>query len=726
MPGSRLRAWVRKSLLLAHSKILLAKDRLNQVTMHAFSAAVFVGAYTLFQIQPLVGKIVTAQFGGASAIWCVCLLFFQTALLGGYTLTYLLNRAPLRVQCIFFGIAAVASTVFLNLPSATSWTADASNPVYALFKLLAMHLGVACILMSATSGLIQSWYAHTFHADPYHLYSVSNIGSMSALLLYPIAIEPSFGVNSSVQIWRVIYGVLAALIVICATITGTRTGSAEASSQSRKDKSKDTSADVQPKPTLSSFFKWVFLSALGSCVLLTYTVYLTQDVAPVPLLWILPLCIYLLTFIICFGKKGPPDATRYLYMAPLLWFIDPWVHNLLPIDVLCVLAFIFCACMSLHSEIVRTKPAATYLPTFYLAIAFGGVLGSLFINLAAPMLFNFYAEREIIVFCLLALCYHQAAKNNIQLFDNKWLNSILIMLLMTVCALKTGLMMINLNSDVIARKRNFYGCLSVSRSIDAIDLTNGGIVHGTQFTDPARRREPTRYYRKASGLALIEPYVRSKLDGASEKIGVIGLGTGTIAAYGKAGDDITFYELDKDVEEVARKYFTFLSDSPAHINVIIGDARKKLEEQQPNQYDLFVVDAFNGDAVPVHLFTKEAIQLYFKHIKQDGVLLIHASNKYVNFEPVLANIAKNLNLNSVTIDSGFTRYIAVTNKPLPSELLVEQTGIERKVRTSTQDPSMGVWTDDYNNLAAAVVSNIRHHIATGDWLNERRAASSQR
>lgn len=692
---------------------------------HAFTIAVFVGAYTLFQIQPLVGKIVTAQFGGASAIWCVCLLFFQTALLGGYTLTYLLTRLPLKVQCITFAVAAVASAIILNIPDATHWTTSDANPISALLKLLTIHLGLACILMSATSGLMQSWYARRFRADPYHLYSVSNIGSMSALLLYPIAIEPFFGVNSSIQIWRTLYSALAGLIAVSAVITGRFFD---------KDKYVD-STGAQPeeeptglggtKPTLGAFAKWVFLSSLGSCALLTYTVYLTQDVAPVPLLWVLPLCIYLLTFIICFGKKGPPDSAKFLYLAPLLWFVDPFVHNWLPVDVACVLAFIFCACMALHGEIVRSKPSAHYLPTFYLAIAFGGVVGSLYINFAAPMMFNFYAEREIIVFCLLGFCYYQAARNSVQLLPNKWINSILIILLITMCALKTGLMLLASSNSLIARTRNFYGCLSITRTADTIDLTNGGIIHGTQFTEPSRRMEPSRYYRKSSGIALIEPFVRRSSDGTPIKIGVIGLGTGTIAAYGKPGDEVTFYELDKDVETVARNYFTFLSGSQAKVNVIIGDARVKLEAQQANNYDLFVVDAFNGDAVPVHLLTKEAVQLYFKHIKHDGVLLIHASNRYVNLEPVVANIAANLKLNAVTIDSGYTRYIAVTIDPLPQELMTENPNIQRKVRASETDASMGIWTDDYNNLAAAVISNIHHHVAAGDFFNERRGANSQ-
>lgn len=697
----------------------------TQLLGQAFTAAVFVGAYTLFQIQPLVGKIVTAQFGGASAIWCVCLLFFQTALLAGYTLTFLLNLLPIRIQCIAFAVAAVASSIVLTIPDATHWLSDDASPVSALLKLLTIHLGIACCLMSATSGLMQAWYARRFRADPYHLYSVSNIGSMSALLLYPLAIEPFFGVNASIQIWRALYMTLAGLIAICAAITGGLLGKRNITSTEAEPQKEDAVTE-RTKPTIGAFAKWVSLSALGSCALLTYTVYLTQDVAPVPLLWVLPLCVYLLTFIICFRKKGPPDSAKYLYVAPLLWFVDPFVHNWLPIDVACVLAFIFCACMALHSEIVRSKPAAVYLPTFYLAIAFGGVVGSLFINLAAPMMFNFYAEREIIVFCLLGFCYYQAVRNGVQLLPNKWINSILIMLLITLCALKTGLMMLASNTSLIARTRNFYGCLSITRTADTVDLTNGGIIHGSQFTAPARRMEPSRYYRKSSGLALIEPYVRSEAHGAPIKIGVIGLGTGTIAAYGNPGDEITFYELDKDVESVARKYFTFLSDTPAKVGVIIGDARIKLESQKPNNYDLFVVDAFNGDAVPVHLLTKEAIQLYFKHIRPNGVLLIHASNRYVNFEPVIANIAKELSLNAVTIDSGFTRYIAIKTNPFPSQLLEEQPNIQRKLRRSKTDEGMGTWTDDYNNLAAAVASNIYHHISTGDWLNERRGANSQK
>lgn len=693
----------------------------STASMYSFSVAVFVGAYTLFQIQPLIGKIVTAQFGGASAIWCVCLLFFQIALLGGYTLTYLLHKLPLKIQCASFALIALVSALLLKIPGAASWTAMTENPIFDLLRLLTIHLGVPCLLMSATSGLMQSWYARKYGADPYHLYSISNLGSMSALLLYPLVVEPNFGVNSTIHNWYVIYVLLTVLITLSALVTCT--GSSQAAPDALPE-TPSTAVSTLRKPTFQSFSKWVFLSALGSAILLTYTVYLTQDVAPVPLLWVLPLCVYLLTFIICFAKKGPPDTTRYLYLAPLLWLVDPFVHNWLPVDVSCVLGFIFCACMALHGEIVRSKPDAAFLPTYYLAIALGGVVGSLFINLAAPMMFNFYAEREISIFCILGFCYYQAARNDVQLLDNKWANSLLITLMITACLLRSGLMILANSSNLVARKRNFYGCLSVTRAPDAIDLANGGIIHGSQLTDPEKRRQPTRYYSATSGLALIEHYLRNTLDRV--RFGVVGLGTGTIAAYGKTGDEITFYELDKDVEDIARHNFTFLSDSPASVKVIIGDARKKLEQENANSYDLFIVDAFNGDAVPVHLLTKEAIQLYLKHIKPDGALLIHASNKFVNFEPVLANIAQNLNLFCITVDSGYTRYIAISSKPWPKALLVEQPGIKRRIRVSRIDPALGVWTDDYNNLAAAILSNQRQLIKSGDWLNLRREVNLER
>lgn len=665
-----------------------------------YGVTIFLGAFLMFQIQPLVGKVVTAQFGGVAAIWCVCLMFFQVALLTGYLLTYAITKLPVKTQCVSYCLLMVASVLSLNVPPASAWAANAGmHPVQSLLALLTVHLAVPCTLLATISGLMQSFYEQQKLGDPYPLYGLSNIGSMAALLLYPLVVEPLFGVDKALSYWNSGYVMLACSAVLSTYLMFRNTSAPANTSDGLED-------ERQPAPI--DYVWWVGLSALATVILIVYTTYLTQDIAPVPFLWILPLCVYLLAFIICFGNKDSYHRSFYLYVGPVFWLLDWFSRSNKFLNVLCVLSMIFCFCMVCCGEIVRRKPSPRHLAAFYLAIAFGGVLGGVSINLLAPMVLDFYAEKYALPFVMLGLCYYANARDGVRLLPNKRMNTLYVCALTYSVMLLDGYLVYSLTNNVIARLRNFYGCISVIELTDSKVLANGTIVHGQQFYGESRRREPTQYFAYGTGLSYVDEMLRLNTPGQPMRYAIVGLGAGTIAAYGQRGDTIRYYEIDPKVEQVARRYFTFLSDSRAAVDVVIGDGRKALEAEKNGKYDLLVIDAFNGDAVPVHLLTREAVSLYMEHVKPDGVCLLHISNRYLDLAPPIANIAKSLGLVATSLDTDKSRYVAVTRQPLKRLPVDASRYVRLRIEPCAEQQDVGLWTDDYSNMFAALVSSLRH------------------
>ncbi|MFN8658504.1 MAG: fused MFS/spermidine synthase [Candidatus Obscuribacterales bacterium] len=669
----------------------------------SFASTILLGAGLLFLIQPLVGKIVTAQFGGSAAIWCVCLLFFQLALLLGYMATYVLTRLPIVAQAIAYGLVWILSLLFLSLPPPQSWYLNVSNaPVLSLLSLLALYLSLPCLLLSSLSGLLQSWYAHDSQNDPYPLYSLSNIGSMSALLLYPLLIERFMGVAQSLVLWKIGYMIVAALAVVSSILILHRRLSSVPAAPSSSAPQSAPPAAVAP-PTLSHFISWLGLSALGCMVLLVYTTYITQDVAPVPLLWVIPLALYLLTFIICFADERNYSPRFYLYTGPALWLLEPFLHEFVLADLLCVLSMLFCFCMVTMGELYRRRPSPTHLPSFYLAIAGGGVLGSLFVNVAAPALFDNYAERYIVIVAMLIICLRVSFATR-QSQSSVRFSVIYVVMFVVGCSLMQLSQVFATDQSIVARLRNFYGCLTVVQVENELRLISGAIIHGSQNIDPSVKLEPTSYYVRSGAIGYIDKLVREVRGSQPVKYGIIGLGVGTLAAYGRPNDQVVFYEIDPKVKVVADRYFTFLASSPATLKLVIADGRKALEQERDQNFDMLLLDAFNGDLIPSHLLTQEAIRLYLRHLKPDGVLLVHLSNRYADLEPVVANLAAVMKLQAVTINTKHGKFVAVSNAPLP----VMPAASEIFIAPSRLDPSIGIWTDDYSNLFSAILSKANH------------------
>lgn len=459
-------------------------------------------------------------------------------------------------------------------------------------------------------------------------------------------------------------------------------------------------------PAATAYLWWIGLSALATIILLTYTTFITQDIAPVPFLWILPLCVYLLTFIICFARDTAYNRTFYLYMSPVVWLLAAFSNKYPIFNVVTVLCVIFCFCMVCCGEIIRRKPSPEYLPSFYLAIAFGGVVGGLMINILAPMVFDFYGEKYVVIVIMLALLLHAAHRDHMQFIPNRWMNMAYIAITIYACLLLDGYLVYSLSHNVIARMRNFYGCLSVVRVDDGVVLANGTIVHGSQYSDPKRRLEPTQYFAKGTAIGYLDQMLRRDSGGKPQHYGIVGLGAGTIAAYGQSGDRIRFYEIDPKVEIVARNYFTFVADSPALVDVVIADGRKTLESEEPQQYDMLVIDAFNGDAVPIHLLTLEAMRLYMSHVKPNGVCLLHISNRYLNLAPAIANIAHSLKLHATSLNTDTSRYVAVSRFALQPLKLLDAQFARLTVSPAKESPQIGLWTDDYSNLFEALLDHF--------------------
>jgi hypothetical protein len=682
-----------------------------------FAVLTAAGAFLSFEIQPLAGKIVTASFGGSAAIWGVCLLFFQAALLGGYLLTFLLTRTRPVFQSVAYALMALLAAVFLNLPAPGQWGLETQGvPVRDLLFVLSCHLALPCLLLSSISGMIQTWFNLARLGNPYLLYSLSNAGSLAALLAYPLVIEPSSSLTDSIAIWRLAYLLLSCLILAAAGYMFR----ARPAQESPPEVAAAVAPAGQGAGGLPAYLSWIALSALGTLTLVSYTAYLTQDIAPVPLIYVIPLCLYLVSFIIAFAGERFYPGRILIYLTPLLWLIEAAV-SVLWVDrthetssmlwsIMAVLAFMFSFFLTCQGELYAMRPPARHLAAYYLAIAAGGTLGGVIVNFAAPALFNTYMERYIVgAFAVVACAYVACSRYRLR----SWpvLNTVY------ATAVITGFLILSVVGNfkpegLQCQKRNFFGCLSVLDSPKSVTLENGRIMHGRQLKAEDCRRRPTLYYGRGTGLGLADLYLRNTHEGRPLKYGLVGLGAGTIAAYARPGDRFVFYEIDPKVIACAREYFSFLADCGGTVTIIAGDARKRLSGQAKQEYNLLVVDAFNGDAIPVHLLTRESMNLYFNHLVDDGILLVHVTNRFIDLKPVLGNLAATMGLQACLLESKQADYVALSRQAgfklsVPSGLDAAKRFEGLTVSRLYGCPSVGVWTDDYSNVLAAMLVKLR-------------------
>jgi protein-L-isoaspartate O-methyltransferase len=624
-----------------------------------FAFAIFLSAFLLFQIQPLIGKFILPWFGGSPSVWTTCMLFFQAALFCGYAYAHLLNRwlVPTR-QAIIHGALLVLALCLLHVaPDSSLKPVGADSPVSRILLLLAKTVGLPYFALSATGPLLQAWFSRVYpKRSPYRLYALSNTGSLLALVSYPFVFEPAFAAQTQARLWSWSFAVF---VLVCALVALSVTRLA--SDRDEPVSAASAQESERERLTWPRRLRWVGLAACASLMLLAGTNHICTDVAVIPFLWVVPLALYLLSFIVTFdhGSWYRPRAYASATLALVLAVgcLDPLqdllgeLHLRIGFGASLALYFsaLFSICMTCHGELARSRPAPAHLTEFYLLISAGGALGGCFVSLLAPLLFSSFLEWTLGLCASLLLSFsvlYQGVAPRSRTV--KWGLAGVATTLVGAIALSqadTG------DDTLLEAARNFYGVVAVydvdpGEPAHHLSLTHGIVVHGRQFVAPEKRSQPIAYYSEAAGVGRAIRLLQSRPE---LRIGAVGLGVGTLAAYARAHDSIRFYEINPNVERLAKRYFSFLHDSRGQIETLIGDARLSLEREAARNFDLLVLDAFSGDAVPAHLVTREAFAVYLRHLRPDGILAVNITNRQLDLAPVILGVAAHYGLKPVRV-----------------------------------------------------------------------------
>ncbi|MEO6803345.1 MAG: fused MFS/spermidine synthase [Granulicella sp.] len=667
-----------------------------------YGTTVFLGAFLLFLIEPMAAKQLLPTLGGSSAVWITCLVFFQVTLLLGYLFAHWLTRNSHRGgrRAVYFILLAVAGVLLaLRGLVPTGLAKYADHPVTAIFIALSLTIGLPFLLLGATSPLLQVWFLRTEGGGiPYRLFALSNAGSLLALIAYPTLVEPNLTLKLQRTTWSFGFLLYVALCIALALKKQTI---------ARRETQEEPFA---VKTRAATRWLWFLLPMAAAMQLCAVTAHLTVNIAAIPLLWMLPLAVYLLTFIVAFEfpalySRGIVVRLLVVMLAALGYAISKTDVSLpIGIAILFFLAECFLAGLFCHAETYALRPERGSETTlFYLLLAAGGAAGTFLIGIASPLIFSANYDLAITFFVTAALAVAVT-------WSDGWPQRMLwstasALLLFFAIMLHTAYA-----HDAILEVRNFYGSLRVKQTITTQGdpqrmLLNGTIQHGTQIFADSLMRTPTTYYAIDSGIGLALRFCCSP-EGSDvprpRNIGVIGLGTGTLAAYGHAGDRIRFYEINPLIRPIARNLFTYLRDSHAQITFADGDARTSLTREAPQQFDVLVVDAFSGDAIPLHLLTTEAIALYKKHLAPNGIIAFHVSNQYLNLAPEIAQLAVATNMQSRLFDragedaAGTYRstWVLLTNSPA----FFERREVAPLTTSANGATHLRTWTDDYSSL----------------------------
>jgi len=622
-----------------------------------FAVTIFTGSFLLFQIQPLITKYILPWFGGGPTVWTTSVLFFQVFLLGGYGYAHLsIRRFGPRVQLSLHALLLLAAFLQLPITPSGNWKPlSPTAPTSDILLLLGATIGLPYFVLSSTTPLMQAWFSQAHPGtSPYRLYALSNVGSLLALLSYPFVFEPVFSRSAQSTFWAFGYGVFATASIICIWAVW-RYGSPESATRGTADSAE--AAFVHPTAGTRSL--WLALPACAAVLLLAVTNQITMNLVVVPFLWVLPLCLYLLTFILCFeGDRWYSRSVFVTALFPVLIaaLVILWMEEEAGV-ILQIVVFsgvLFVCSMICHGELSRLKPHPRYLTSYYLMIALGGALGGVFVTLVAPLIFFDYLELHVGLLGAGALCLIALYGDKGSWFHRKRMSwGVPLVIVYVVVATLFVAQAREPRQSVIVRTRNFYGVLSVQQLFpdspdEQLHLRHGRILHGTQFTAPKKRRLATGYYSESSGAGLVLRHFPRQ---QQRRIGLVGLGAGTLALYTRKGDTMRIYEINPEIRRMAESYFTYLKDSPAEISIVMGDARLAMERDPPQEFDILLLDAFLGDAIPVHLLTVEAFETYLRHLKPDGVITVLIDTHHLNFEPVIRRLAAHFGLESIRIDS---------------------------------------------------------------------------
>ncbi len=730
-----------------------------------FSLTLFVSAALLFWVQLFASKMLLPVLGGGAAVWNTCMMFFQTALLLGYLYAHVTDRRlhgrfRTFLHPVLLLLAALVLPVSLH---GIQLPAGDAKPLLWLLRTLLLILGAPFLVLAGTTPILQTWFAQAGQKsshDPYFLYAASNLGSVIALLSYPTLVEPNLHLTQQSRCWTIGYFLLLGLTIVCAIAVSAKSRTAIAGQASL-----DVPAKAPDKPRAWMRLRWILLSFAPSSLLLGVTTHLTTDVAAAPLFWVIPLVLYMLTFVLAFQRlfRIPGNIVAFvqatLIVALAVTLLSKPTGGGVSLFVLHLAAFFFTALICCL-ELVRLRPPAQYLTEFYLLMSLGGALGGMFNGCLAPLLFNDVIEYPLIlvvacmlrpgvlpgrkiawstfadfaapvfIFLLLVLLYRYTGLNFQDLSDSRSLIPVLIAAFVIfafqqrpirfglgLAALITAGFMISDANHILTQSRNFYGVLKVfaENSPPLHVLYNGTTRHGSQAQDSAHRLQPLTYYHPEGPLGQLFAVIGGT--SRTRRVALVGLGAGTVACYEKPGEQWTFFEIDPADVAIAENpaLFTFLKDCPAHPDVVLGDARLSLARQPDRSYDMIILDAFTSDAIPIHLITREAVQLYLKKLSKGGLILFHITNRRLDLGPVVGNVIASLNLTAVRWydgeDDGDGENDDASYKKDVSDWVIaarnvkDLKAIEDDDRWEFLPPSsgQGVWTDDYSNLLGALI-----------------------
>jgi hypothetical protein len=682
--------------------------------------AIFLGALLLFTVEPMAAKQLLPSLGGSSAVWITCLVFFQTALLLGYLYAHWLGRRGLTQRsaqepAVVHIALLVAGAVLLALVGQPDLSGAAGHPLTAIFRTLTMTIGLQFLLLASTSPLLQLWLARADGSGvPWKLFALSNAGSLLALVLYPLAIEPYLSLGVQRKAWACGFGVY---VVLCSAIAWRWRGSGAGRAEHGGSGESGTGAEP-PRAGLRAGLRakllWFLLPAGAAIQLCAVTSHLSQNIAAIPLLWVLPLGIYLLTFIVAF--EAPPLRYMGLVMrvlvvllAALGWMLSKTdVSVPIQIGIGFFLAELFFACLFLHVETYRLRPANPSESTlFYLLIAAGGAAGTIFIGILCPLLFD--ANYDVALAFLITAAIALAVTWNLT-WKQGWAQRLLWGTGTALLLALVVMLHIVYARGTLVEERNFYGALRVRESHvppqaeTARTLLHGTIEHGTQWFAPRFRRTPTTYYATDSGVGLTLRYCCDDRTGnaRARNFGVVGLGAGTLAAYGRPGDRMRFYEINPAIRPIAEHLFTYLRESQAQISFAEGDARISLAREAPQNFDVLVVDAFSGDAIPIHLLTAQAMAVYRRHLAAGGILAFHVSNQYLDLAPEIAALAVASGMEARMVDTPPQEwrgeYRATWVLVSSNAAFFSQPQVAAFAREIPLKAGVRAWTDDYSSL----------------------------
>lgn len=661
-----------------------------------FGATVFLGAFLLFLVEPIAAKQLLPVLGGSAAVWITCLVFFQTALLCGYLYAHWQTRRA-HWNLHFTLLALAAASAFAWTIRSIGSSSSSEHPIATVFTELSISIGLPFLMLSATSPLMQVWWSRLQTSGiPYRLFALSNLASLLALGLYPSIVEPHLTLKAQRMAWCCGFTGFALISSLLALKT-------RAAAPASVNASADEAAE-SPATSFRHKLLWFLLPMGAAMQLSAVTSYLTANVAAIPLLWILPLGVYLLTLILAFQfpRLLPSGILRRFLVVMLAGLGYGLTHNdvtwPMRVSIPFFLIEVLVACLFCHTEAYAIRPRrASESTVFYLLFAAGGALGSFLIGIASPLVFsiNYDLPLTFLVTALLALTVSWEVRSQ--------------RLLWLVCsALMAGLLVmfrIGYLHNTTVSVRNFYAALSVKQEhsfpgTTVRTLSNGAIQHGTQiFGTDAQRKTPTTYYAQDSGVGLA---LRFCCHGHSRNIGVIGLGAGTLAAYGQPGDRITFYEINPAVAPIAQNTFTYIRESGAQVNIIGGDGRLSLARQDPQHFDVLVIDAFSGDAIPLHLLTTQAVALYRKHLAPGGILAFHISNQHVDLGPPIALLAKTEGMKAIRVSSFANaargEFLAAWMLVSDNEAFFSQPDVAKAARQPVEILGLHPWTDDFSSL----------------------------